>query len=313
MGFENFDEYYDEDSTKLLNIKDSISPVFEGKPEVLTSFSCPHSPKNDRLFILPGHADLAVYEGQLSLAQETAGSLSVLKNLPGAIHALIDLIEKAHGIDFTIIDLNPGLGAINQNFFMLSDAFIVPTNPDPFSLMAIETLSSHLIRWNNWKKTNIDKFADADYPLYSATPIFLGTINSRFNRHASKAAKKFDERIKEIDKKVEEVLFPALDSAGMTAKAECYQEAFDAWKERLPADNVGRFALGRVPDFQSLIHTANISDVPVYGLTEDDLKADEIIGVVKEKALNNIADFDLVYEAIAKKIELICSDDCGKG
>ena len=38
------------------------------------------------------------------------------------------MIEESHAVDYTIIDLNPGLGAINQNFFMSADAFVVPTN-----------------------------------------------------------------------------------------------------------------------------------------------------------------------------------------
>ena len=36
--------------------------------------------------------------------------------------------------------MNPGLSAINQTFFIYADAFIVPTNPDPFSVMALKTL-----------------------------------------------------------------------------------------------------------------------------------------------------------------------------
>lgn len=309
LGFDRFDEYYDDENTKFLNIKDGLSSVFEGKPSALEAFDCPTSVGNDQLFVLPGHADLASYEGQLSLAQETAGSLSVLKNLPGAIQAFISLIEERHAIDFTIIDLNPGLGAINQNFFIASDAFIVPTNPDPFSLMAIETLATHLVRWIEWKRANFHKFEDADYTLHDSSPMFLGTINSRFNRHASKAAKKYDERIREIDNKVENVLFPKLQSAGMTANIECYLKAFELCKDELPEDNTGKFSLARVPDFQALIHTANIAGVPVYKVDEEQLQAHAIGGVVKENSLKNVQSFDIVYSAIAKKIELLTNHD----
>jgi len=312
LGFDRFDTYYEDDATKLRNIKDAVAPVFEGRPAALEGFDCPTAENNKSLFVLPGHPDLAGYEGQISLAQETMGSLSVLKNLPGALHALIGMVEERHEIDYTIIDLNPGLGAINQNFFMASDAFIVPTNPDPFSLMAVGTLASHLTRWSEWKQANLAKFADADYPLYASVPVFLGTLNSRFNKHASKAAKKYDERIAKIDTKVESSFVPELDGARMVLKDECYKKAFNDWANKLTKDNKGKYALARIPDFQSLIHTSNISNLPIFLLDEKALKADDIVGVVKEKALENIKDFNTIYEAIVSKVELLTDDDCCK-
>lgn len=310
LGFDRFDDYYEAEETKNKNIKDGISPVFEGRPAALEPFSCPHAINNDNIFVLPGHADLAAYEGQLSLAQETGGTLSVMKNLPGAMHALIAMIEEHHRIDYTLIDLNPGLGAINQNFFISSDAFIVPTNPDPFSLMAIGTLGTHLVRWVDWKRANLHKFQDSDYPLSESTPLFLGTLNSRFNKHASKAARKFDQRINQIDERVDKVLVPTLTKAGMTFRSTCYDSAFQSWQERLSLDNKGKFALARIPDFQALIHTANLVSVPIFELSEADLKSDKIVGVVKDDAILNINAFDLIYEAIASKIELLVQDDC---
>jgi len=305
LGFDRFDEYYESDSTKNKNIKDGISPVLEGKPAALEAFDCPTAANNNSLFVLPGHADLSSYEGQISLAQETGGSLSVMKNIPGAIHALISMIEEHHNIDYTVIDLNPGLGAINQNFFMASDAFIVPTNPDPFSLMAINTLGNYLAKWNEWKNSNYHKFADADYPLYQSTPTFIGTLNSRFNKHASKAAKKFDQRIKQIDERVSENLFPLLRDAGMTASDDRYHEAFEAYKGSLSTDNTGIYALARIPDFQSLIHTATRSEVPIFELNEDHLRNDDIFGATKDNAVTNIAQFNEIYTAIAQKTKFL--------
>jgi chromosome partitioning protein len=312
LGFDRFDSYYEDESTRLLNIKDAVAPVFEGKPAALQPFDCPTAENNSNLFILPGHADLAEYEGQISLAQETMGSLSVMKNLPGALHALVKMIEEGHKIDYTIIDLNPGLGAINQNFFMASDFFIVPTNPDPFSLMAVGTLATHLTRWNDWKQANRMKFDDADYPLYNSIPIFLGTLNSRFNKHASKAAKKFDQRIAEIDGRVQNFLVPRLACSGMVLQDRCYQEAFDLGASDLAADNKGKYALARIPDFQALIHTSNISNCPIFSLDETMLNADDIVGVVKDNAMKNIDSFNTIYETIASKIVFLTNDDCRK-
>jgi chromosome partitioning protein len=52
------------------------------------------------------------------------------------------LTEETCKIDDTIFDLNPSSNSINQNLFLVANAFIIPTNPDPFSIMALNTLRS---------------------------------------------------------------------------------------------------------------------------------------------------------------------------
>jgi chromosome partitioning protein len=120
------EDYYSEESpTRYNNIFDAVRPVFEGRPQPIEGFDCPTAENNDNLYILPGHPDLSALEGQISLAQETRGTLSVTRNLPGALHRIISIVEERHTVDYSIVDINPGLGALNQNFFMITDAFIV--------------------------------------------------------------------------------------------------------------------------------------------------------------------------------------------
>ena len=301
LGVDLYDDYFDNQETKTKNIKDGVAGIFEGKPSAIEPFDCPTAPKNRDLFLLPGHSDLATYEGQLSLAQETKGSLSALQNLPGALHALISQIEDHHKVDFTIVDLNPGLGALNQNLFLSTDAFIIPTNPDPFSLMAIDTLSDHVVRWAKWQQNSLSSFSGSDYPLSDTIPKFLGTVNSRFNKHKSKAAKKFDERIKAIDQRVEKYLIPCLKPEGMLFSSQRYARAFSKWKNQLNSDDQGKYALARVPDFQSLIHSANNQLLPIFSLTRKDLKEDGLAGTVLDTALENSKSFDRIFDIIAEK------------
>lgn len=311
MGFDRFDKYYEEGSgTEKFNIKDGVAPVFEGRPQPLEAFDCPLAQNNKSLHILPGHSDLSNYEGQLSLAQEAPGSLKVLNSLPGTLHSLMELLEEHHGIDYTIIDLNPGLGAINQNFIMACDGIIVPTNPDPFSLMAVKSLGTHLAKWHSWKETHFDKYEDATYSLYPSQPVFLGNLNARFNIHAKQAARKFDERIKKIDECVSEVLVPALDQAGMALPDKCYKAAYKEWKNKLSSDNASKYALARIPDFQSLMHVAIQSERPVFNLDEDCLSDQKIMGNIATNLIKNVSKFNLIFEAIASKIERLMGDDC---
>ena len=59
---------------------------------------------------------------------------SIWKGIKTVGKAVAPLIKKS-GI------VSTGLSAINQNLFISSDAFIIPTNPDPFSIMAFNTHS----------------------------------------------------------------------------------------------------------------------------------------------------------------------------
>lgn len=81
-----------------------------------------------------------------------------------------------------------------------------------------------------------------------------------------------------------------------------YTAAFERWKERLTSDNKGIHALARIPDFQALIHTANISSVPIFQVNEKLLREDGIQGRVKEDSLKNVESFDNIYSAVTDKI-----------
>lgn len=304
----NFEDYYDDQSpTKRNNIYDGVRSIFEGRPTPIEAFECPLAENSTDLFVLPGHPDLSSLEGQISLAQETRGTLSVTKNLPGALHRLIELIEAAHAIDFSIIDINPGLGALNQNFFMISDAFIVPTNPDPFSLMSLKTLGLEIERWVHWKETFGGAFADATYPLPSNTTRFLGALHSRFNRHKSKAAGRYHERISQIDDRIEGEFVPVLSQAGCLFPTKAYEAAAEVGMPEAARDPDRRrlYALARIPDFAQVSHIATEFGKPVFDVNSDDLKAADLRGKVKTDVEQNVATFDEIYTAICNKIEII--------
>jgi cellulose biosynthesis protein BcsQ len=140
---DNFEPYYMDQTTKLQNIKDGVKVAFEGKPSPISAVNCYSPQRAPSLFLLAGHANLSEYDAALTFAQTSNNAIATLQNLPGAFSELLRLTEEKYSIDLTIIDMNPSLSAINQNLFISSHSFIVPTNPDPFSVMA--TLSSATI------------------------------------------------------------------------------------------------------------------------------------------------------------------------
>ncbi len=174
---DDFDAYYLNEATRLQNIKDGVAPAFTGRPTPIQAVFCQSPGRQPGVRLLAGHATLSEYDASLTFAQ-TSNALATLQNLPGAFHELIRQVEEAHQIEYTLIDLNPGLSAINQNLFLNSDFFLIPTNPDPFSIMALQTLEAILPRWASWKVGNEAAFLDSAYPLrpglpkFSASPLY---------------------------------------------------------------------------------------------------------------------------------------------
>lgn len=207
---EQFEAYYLEDETRSNNIKDGIAAAFDGKPVPISAVSCVAPERAPRLRLLAGHMNLSEYDAALTFAQTSNNAITTLQNLPGAFSELISKTEDVYNIDYTFIDLNPSLSAINQNLFLVSDGFVIPTNPDPFSIMALDTLRRVLPRWVNWKNNAEELFAESAYPLPAGTPKFVGTLIQRFNVRKGRAARPYRDNIAEIKGRMVEAVFPAL-------------------------------------------------------------------------------------------------------
>jgi cellulose biosynthesis protein BcsQ len=256
---DDFERYYIEAATKLQNIKDGVSAAFSGRPVPIEAVNCISPARSPNLFLLAGHANLSEYDAALTFAQNSNNAITTLQNLPGAFNELIRLTEERYQIDFTLIDLNPGLSAINQNLFLNSDLFSVPTNPDPFSTMAVETLISVLPRWSQWKASAIEAFNESAYPLRNGIPKFGGTFIQRFNVRNGRAARPYRDNIAEIKARVVDGLVPALQRAGMTLAAY----------PRQLVDN--SYCLSEIPDFGGLLPKAHAAGVPIFDLTDQEI------------------------------------------
>ncbi|MCX6074098.1 MAG: AAA family ATPase [Campylobacterales bacterium] len=289
---DEFDKYYTEDTTKEHNIKDGVKMAFGGKPIPIQAVDCYSPDRNKNLYLLAGHANLSEYDASLSLAQNSNNAISALQNLPGAFNELINKTSEKYEIDFVLIDLNPGLSAINQNLFILSDGFLIPTNPDPFSIMALDTLSKVLPKWVDWADRMKDLFADAAYPLSNSRPKFIGGLIQRFNIRNGKAAKPYRENIADIQNIMQTKLFPSFEKARMLFDNETYQIA------SIPEN----FCLAEIPDFQGLLPKANEAGVPVFAITDEEIHE---AGEVKTGLMQNREKFYAHFEKIANQLILV--------
>lgn len=249
---DSFDEYYVVENTKNMNIKDGLRVAFESRPFPIRAVDCFVSPHNDRLFLLPGHMDLSEYEPSLSLAMNNNNSMTALQNLPGALYELIRLCAEQYNVDYVFIDVNPGLSAINQVAFTSSDAFLVPTNPDPFSLMALKTLLKVLPRWKSWAESTRPILNSASYPLPTADMKFLGEISQRFNRRKGKPTASYEGMIDEIKQ------FISNDFVNELSKHDMIY-------------NVSDYHMAEIPDFGAMLQKANEIGVPVFALKDNEI------------------------------------------
>lgn len=259
---DDFDAYYLDDATRLQNIKDGVAPAFKGKPTPIQPVVCRSPDRQPLVHLLAGHATLSEYDASLTFAQNS-NALATLQNLPGAFHELIRQVEEANQIEYTIIDLNPGLSAINQNLFLNADFILIPTNPDPFSIMALQTLESIFPRWAIWKVGNEAVFQDSAYPLRPGLPKFAGTVIQRFNVRKGRAAAPYRDNIAEIKTVTQSRLYPALRNAGLTLPDNNYPDTLLS----------NGFCLEEIPDFGALLPHSHEAGVPVFALTDEELRA----------------------------------------
>lgn len=285
----DFDSYYSNDATRWNNIMDGVKPVFAGTPNPIIALDCPQHNMNNNLFLLPGHMNLSEYDPQLTFAINAPITLTSMQNLPGSFNYLIDCISEKYEVEYAIIDLNPGLSTLNQVFFISSDAFIIPTNPDVFSEMAIRSLARILPQWMNWKRHNIHNFNSSTYPLPSNTPMFIGDFIQRFNIRRGVAAAPYQPLINTIKTTVKTVLAPALEQVSMLFSVEQYSQA------HIPED----FCLSEIKDFQALGQKSQETGIPVFAIPDDKLGA---TGQIKKQLIASRDNFNTIYTQVANSI-----------
>ncbi|RWH41805.1 AAA family ATPase [Mesorhizobium sp.] len=221
-----------ESPQKPRNIRDAVRPAFESRPYMISATELFESEGQSGLFLLPGHVGLSEYESQLAVAHELSNTLSALQNIPGALHHAIRKSAEHYAVDFALIDMSPSLGAINQNLFMTSDAFILPMAPDLFSSMALRSLARTLPKWAEWgKKASTNALLKiADYPFRAVTPAYLGSAVNNFRKRArgdeqAKPTQAFQEWFDRLAEAKSTDLLVALENSRMLLAPEIYAAA----------------------------------------------------------------------------------------
>jgi cellulose biosynthesis protein BcsQ len=288
---ESLDEFYSKSPTN--NVYAALAPAFLSEPRVISAVDCVTVDGQANLMLLPGHVNLSEYEVTLGIAQELAGSIQTLKNLPGAFNHLVEKVAEKHRADFVLIDMSPSLGALNQNFLMSSDGFLVPTSPDYFSVMAIDSLAAVLPRWSEWARRahSSEALSTAAYPFPEPTLKFFGTIVQKYRKRLGGATVGFQDWINQINAAVSTKLFPQLNKYGLTLPPETYSEVGST-----PANS---YCLAQIPDFNTLVATSQSHKRPVFALTDDMFGH---VGTVLEQDRAKREDFYKMFSEFADRV-----------
>ncbi|MYF36375.1 MAG: ParA family protein [Synechococcus sp. SB0678_bin_12] len=275
------------------NLKSGLAPAFESRPERIKPVECFPIPGRDGLFLLPGHIGLSEFEVTLGIAQELSGSIQTLQNLPGSIPHLLNETAKKFNADYILIDMNPSLSSFNQNLLVTSDYFIVPTTPDYYSVMAIDSLTKVIPNWDKWsdKAQQLPILKEASYPFPHAKSKFLGIIVQNYRPRSGAPTRGFQQWIDRINVKVTQDLYPALKSHNMTLPDSAYG--------LLKMDN---YCLASIPDFNSLITISQEKQTPVYALTDEQLRQSGQRGPVLSQTKESQAKFGKIFLDLGNKV-----------
>jgi cellulose biosynthesis protein BcsQ len=294
-GADELESFYERHGDHTLRA--GLAPAFEAQPKSIEPVELVEVEKRPGLFLLAGDLRLAEYEVTLGIAQELRAAIQALQNLPGSINFLIDVSAASVNAEVVLVDMSPGLGPLNQNLVSISDFIVVPTAPDFFSVMAIDSLSRVLPRWRQWAEeaSRLEVLQVAAYPFPPPRMKVLGTIVQKFRPRGGLPASRFQRWIDELGTAVSERLVPALEAGGMLLPAATYE------RNGIAHD----LNLATIADFNSLISISQEHSTPVFALMEQQLQA---VGVVLEGFERQRDDFHDQFDELATRISNLVAD-----
>jgi len=296
VGQDQFESFYKNSNQ---NIKDNLTPAFKAQLRIIEPVECFEVKGVEGLFLLPGHIGLAEYEITLGIAQELSGSVYTLQNIPGSFSYLLDKTAEKYNADYIIIDMNPGLGSINQNLLMTSDYFIIPTSPDYFSLMALNSLVSILPKWYRWsqKAGEMETLTkDAEYQFPKVHPKLLGIVVQDYTTYKKKPAKNFQKWIDNIYETIKDQFIPTLQKIEMAFPSQTYQYI----------NNENPYSLIEISNFATLSAISQREKTPVFALTDEQLAS---IGNVLTNQKDSVANFRKIFSTFAERVRKLTSDE----
>lgn len=253
--------------------------------------------KNENLFLLPGHLNIADLDSQISVALKIASGIPATKNIPGGLPKVLQQVAVKIGADYILYDLSPNVGGLNEVMLMSSDYFIVPASPDYFCLQAINSLSKNITKWyaeiEQFKKTH--GFEDRLFPIGNS-PQFLGTIQQRYRPRNERPSLSFQGWIDKIRASINQSFVPALQTIGCATERRHIEDV-------LNGTDLQPYDLAHIADFNSLIAISQKLSKPVFALTDSEIKEHgKVFGHAENTMVESRDKFDATFRDLALRI-----------
>ena len=180
----------------------------------------PYSINGDnRNLLIPGSLNLAGFEEKIlnGAFTETANGGERGFRIVSAINRYLDKIGLDYKIDLFLIDTSPNLGSLNKTAILGSDFFVVPVNPNIFSVQGVENIGTTYSRWkSDWK--NSQEYVGKGLPselMLQNDPIFLGWIVNDYARYNDQPVQNQQHYIDKLKTTIKENLSTKLTKNGL--------------------------------------------------------------------------------------------------
>ncbi|WP_295913707.1 AAA family ATPase [uncultured Xanthomonas sp.] len=253
---------------------------------------------HERLFLLPGHLDVADLDSQISVSLKIASGIPATRNIPGNLPQMLQEVARRNNVDYVLYDLSPNVGGLNEVILMSSDYFIVPTSPDYFCLQAIGSLEKNITKWHReirrFKEDN--GFDNRNFAIRNS-PKFLGAVQQRYRPRNEKPGISFQGWIDRIRAAINGKLIPALEAIG------CAIPQAEVAKV-LVGSTLQPYDLAHVADFNSLIAISQQLSKPVFALSDQEIRqTGRVFGHAEDTMIGNRNNFRDVFCALAERVE----------
>lgn len=148
--FEDAKNKSEEEYLKVLNETRSIHFLLKPTEDGINDIE--HLPParmvSENVYMIPGRLSIHQFENKIS---ERWSGLYQSDNLSirtiTCIRRLCERYAETLNIDFVLVDTSPSLGILNKTIISTVDGFIIPAQPDMFSLYGIRNIGSSLEAW----------------------------------------------------------------------------------------------------------------------------------------------------------------------
>lgn len=303
LGYNAVDDAHMEafyESRSHLTMRPIVSALIDGVPPeqfVDQDKGTPVRTAHENMFLLPGHIDIADLDSQISVSLKIASGIPATRNIPSSLPKSLQLISDKVGADYTIYDLSPNVGGLNEVMLMSSDYFIVPTSPDYFCLQAVTSLEKNIPKWydeiEQFKRVN--RFEDRTYPIKNR-PQFLGAIQQRYRPRYDKPGKSFQNWIDTIRQAINDKLVPSLEKIGCVTPRTAIDKA-------LQGSGLTPYDLAHISDFNSLIAISQQLSKPIFALTDEEIhNVGKVFGYAEETMKQSRDKFAEVFKELGERV-----------